>query len=145
MAPWAEPRLRPSHSPMPASAFFKVGQLPDVYDRPDEVAVHAGAYVSAVDAFERRGLIDPARVGIIGWSRSGLLRPARYHFFPDRFAAAIVADPSSLGLFNYLMGHGWSPLLDQEYETFNEGMPVGEDLTRWLEIRCSASTAYARH
>jgi len=66
-------------------------------------------------------------------------------FFPDRFAAAIVADPSSLGLFNYLMGHGWSPLLDQEYETFNEGMPVGEDLTRWLEIRCSASTAYARH
>jgi len=95
-----------------------------------EYEAKASAYEAAIDYLDKRGLLDRERVGIVGFSRTGLgveyaLTHSSYHI-----AAAVLADFSDGGYFAYLS----NPERAQEFETLNGGAPFGDGLSSWLKL-----------
>jgi dipeptidyl aminopeptidase/acylaminoacyl peptidase len=92
----------------------------------------ASAYEGAIDYLDRSGVVDRDRVGIVGFSRTGLgveyaLTHSKYHF-----TAATLADHSDGGYFAYLSrlpGWGWTSL---DSEAINGGLPFGDHLVSWM-------------
>lgn len=114
-------------------AVLQIGERRDAFHRPEEAAIHAAGYVAAVDALAARGVVDSARVGLIGWSRTGFYVQEAITSFPDRFAAAIVADASSRGYFNYLLFQNYTSIITSDFEVMNGGVPVGQGLAEWVK------------
>jgi dipeptidyl aminopeptidase/acylaminoacyl peptidase len=88
---------------------------------------------SAVDMLDRRGMIDPAKVGIIGFSRTGWqvefdLAHSRVHY-----AAATVADNVQYSLSDYWL-IPWASLDD---ERMYGGPPYGDSLESWRKYSIS--------
>jgi dipeptidyl aminopeptidase/acylaminoacyl peptidase len=88
-------------------------------------------YESVVKKLAEEGLVDPAKVGAIGFSRSV------YHVLsgitsPEHpFAAASVTDGVTFGYFEYLFAVDSG--LDREADAINGGKPFGaEGLKNWL-------------
>ncbi len=115
---------------------FVVLQLSEdlhVVSTPEEAPKEASAYEGAVEFLDRLGVIDRNRVGLIGFSRTGLgvehaLTHSKYHF-----AAAIIADGSDDGYFSYLsilpsLSWRWP-----DFEGLNAGSPFGSGLSAWLK------------
>jgi dipeptidyl aminopeptidase/acylaminoacyl peptidase len=89
-------------------------------------------YEGAIDYLNRLGMIDIDRVGVIGFSRTGLtvkctLVRSKYHF-----AAATVADGSDGGYFAYLASLNSFPQVSLDSERVNAGTPFGDGLSKWL-------------
>jgi dipeptidyl aminopeptidase/acylaminoacyl peptidase len=85
------------------------------------------AYEGAIDELDRQGLIDPSRVGLIGFSRTAYkvaytLTHSRYHF-----AAATLADGFEGGYVNYVLFQA----VDSVW--VNGGLPSDESLQSWLK------------
>lgn len=103
-----------------------------IVSTPKEAPKEMSAYEGGIDYLDRLGIIDPDRVGLIGFSRSGLgveyaLTHSRYHF-----AAATLAEPSDGGYFFYvaiLPSFSWRW---PDLEGINGGSPFAEGLTSWL-------------
>lgn len=94
---------------------------------PKEAARQMAAYEGAIDYLLGRGLIDPARVGIIGFSRTVFyveytLTHSKYHF-----VAATVADGFDGGFVNSLL---WG--MHEDYDGVMGGSPAGPALVSWL-------------
>lgn len=88
-------------------------------------------YLAAIEKLAADGLVDPARVGITGYSRTALYVSKAITDAPDRFAAAVVAngDPGSLlGYYGILE----STDEDQWTGTFAGAQPYGEGLDQWM-------------
>jgi hypothetical protein len=104
-----------------------------IWDTPKEAPRAAAAYYSAIDYLNRRGLIDPSRVGIIGFSRTywhvtyALTHPKRH------FAAAALADGVDFGYFQYMAFSNEDQGTAAEYAEVNGGPPFGEGLSRMLK------------
>lgn len=100
---------------------------------PKEAPEEVSAYEGGIDYLDGLGVIDRNRVGVIGFSRTGLgveyaLTHSKYHF-----AAATIADGSDGGYFFYLsilssFSWRWS-----DPEGINGGSPFGEGLSSWLK------------
>jgi len=112
---------------------FFVLQAPDpdshVWYTANEAPTAMAVYEGAVDYLDRRGLIDPDRVGIIGFSRTYwyvtyALTHSKYHF-----AAAAIADGVNFSYFQYMAFLGASGEFEQVYG----GPPYGKSLLRWLK------------
>lgn len=58
-------------------------------------------YVAAIDQLAREGLVDPAKVGIAGYSRQGAFVLKAITEAPERFAAAVVANTAPGTPFTY--------------------------------------------
>jgi dipeptidyl aminopeptidase/acylaminoacyl peptidase len=86
---------------------------------------------AAVDDLNRRGLIDPERVGIIGFSRTCLFVEYALTHSNHHFRAAAIADGVDDGYFQYLMFANSSPVLTQYTERANGGKPYGDGLDSW--------------
>jgi hypothetical protein len=75
---------------------------------PQEVETMREGYVAAIEQLDAEGLIDPHKVGIIGFSRTGwyvlntLLHATKY------FAAATLAECSYISFGEYLMNADYS-------------------------------------
>jgi len=85
------------------------------------------AYEGAIDELDRRGLIDPSRVGLIGFSRTAYkvaytLTHSKYHF-----AAATLADGFEGGYVNYVLFQA----VDSVW--VNGGLPSDDFLQSWLK------------
>ncbi len=100
----------------------------------EEGAVNAGGYESVIAELDRRGWIDPQRVGLIGFSRT------RYHVLyalthsRQHFAAATTAEGVDMGYWQYLYwAQGYDPLWRATFERLNGGMPFETGFTSWLE------------
>jgi dipeptidyl aminopeptidase/acylaminoacyl peptidase len=115
---------------------FVVLQLDEdlsVIATPGEALNETAAYEGAIDYLDRLGIADRNRVGIIGFSRSGLgveyaLTHSRYHF-----AASTLAEPSDGGYFAYLsLLPSWS-WRASDFEEINGGLPFGRGLASWLK------------
>jgi dipeptidyl aminopeptidase/acylaminoacyl peptidase len=100
----------------------------------EEAPSEASAYEGAIDYLEGLGMIYRDRVGIIGFSRTGLgveyaLTHSKYHF-----SAATIADGSDGGYYFYLtvlpsFSWRWPDL-----EAINGGAPFGhEGLAAWIK------------
>jgi dipeptidyl aminopeptidase/acylaminoacyl peptidase len=99
----------------------------------DEVQEAVAVYEGGIDYLDGLGLIDHARVGIIGFSRSGLfveyaLTQSKYHF-----AAATLADISDGGYFRYLATFNLASEFTSDSEGINGGAPFGDGLASWVK------------
>jgi len=112
-------------------------QLDEDYSRlqtAGEVPYEAASYVGAIDYLLSRNLIDGKRIGVIGFSRTGLaveyaLIDSKYHF-----TAATLADTSDLGYFRYLAFLNTNYGNSADNERINGGPPFGEGLRSWLNV-----------
>jgi dipeptidyl aminopeptidase/acylaminoacyl peptidase len=100
---------------------------------PGEALSETSAYESGIDYLDKLGLVDRDRVGVIGFSRSGLgveyaLTHSKYHF-----AAATLAEPSDGGYFAYLSFLPSWPWRSSDFEEINGGLPFGDGLASWMK------------
>jgi dipeptidyl aminopeptidase/acylaminoacyl peptidase len=114
---------------------FVVLQVPDSHysmDTPEEAAEMAATYENAIDVLDRKGIIDSKRVGIVGFSRTGLyvrymLTHGRHHF-----AAAVIADGFDDGFWTYFAYANESAYFASELQELIGASPFGEGLNTWL-------------
>jgi dipeptidyl aminopeptidase/acylaminoacyl peptidase len=86
------------------------------------------AYEGAIDSLDKRGLIEPGRVGIMGFSRTVCFVADALTHSNYRFAAAILVNGIDCGYFGYL-AFGGHP----DKDALNGGRaPFGQNLTAWL-------------
>ena len=114
---------------------FVVLQVPDSHysmDTPEEAAEMTATYENAIDDLDSKGMIDTKRVGIIGFSRTGLY--VRYMLTHERhhFAAAVIADGFDDGFWTYLAYANESSYFASELQELIGATPFGDGLNSWL-------------
>jgi hypothetical protein len=72
----------------------------------DEIPRVVDGWASAIADLDKRKIIDPKRVGVIGWSRTGWYVLSALLRRPSLFAAAVVADNVDYGYLQYLGAYG---------------------------------------
>jgi dipeptidyl aminopeptidase/acylaminoacyl peptidase len=88
---------------------------------------------SAIEMLDRRGMIDPSKVGIIGFSRTGFYVEFDLVHSRMRYAAATAADN-----VQYSLGEYWLfPSFAQDDERMYGGPPYGSTLTNWQNYSVS--------
>lgn len=85
------------------------------------------AYEGAIDYLDQRGLIDRARVGIVGFSRTVFYVGYTLTHSKYPFVAATLADGFDGGYLNFML---WRGRVD--YGAVMGGPPVGPSLALWL-------------
>jgi dipeptidyl aminopeptidase/acylaminoacyl peptidase len=117
-----------------AASGFAVLQIEDNHEQTEsleEAKIHVNGYAAAIDKLAESGLIDPKRVGIIGFSRTCWFVEESLLESPDRFAAAVIADGVDQSYFQYmLVAPEWPALESQRY---NGGKPIGKGLDSWIK------------
>jgi len=113
---------------------LQVDEIRRDFGTPAESATGAGGYRAAIAQLAREGIIDPTRVGIIGWSHMGanLLRALIDE--PHAYAAATMAEASSTSYYEYLMNIDYQGT--QREQMFRDQFgtrPFGEGLRTWVE------------
>jgi hypothetical protein len=106
-------------------------QVPDSHDAeltPEEAPRMVKTYENAIDYLDARGLIDRARVGITGFSRTCFYVKYMLTHSSYKIAAASVADGVDGGYFQYLAGGG--SLADESDQLFGVS-PFGAGLSVW--------------
>lgn len=111
---------------------------PDAIATPDEAAIHLAGLEGLIDQLSSRGMIDMAKLGLVGFSRSGYhlryaLANSKY-----RFAAATLADGSNLSFSFYVFNFN-VPGLAQVEERILGGPPVAANLEKWMTKSTSFS------
>jgi dipeptidyl aminopeptidase/acylaminoacyl peptidase len=100
-----------------------------------EAAFQMEMWDSAVTALDQTKIIDPKKVGIIGFSRSGwyvafMLAHAKTHY-----AAATITDNVSYGMGEYWLAHSTAAF--QSFDAMYAGPPYGPTLKNWLDYSTS--------
>jgi dipeptidyl aminopeptidase/acylaminoacyl peptidase len=94
-----------------------------------EASDNVTALESAVRHLNRQGLIDPSRVGVIGFSRTAYYVESTLVARPNLFAAATIADGVDYSYLQYLM---FSENIQTESETIYGSPPFAEGLRGWM-------------
>jgi dipeptidyl aminopeptidase/acylaminoacyl peptidase len=92
-------------------------------------------YLAAIDQLAAEGLVDASKVGITGYSRTGVFVLKALVDAPRRFAAAVVANAAPASLYDYytFVDEGW-PEKAADYAKFVAGaLPLGPGLQQWTE------------
>jgi dipeptidyl aminopeptidase/acylaminoacyl peptidase len=101
-------------------------------------------YLAAIDQLTAEGVIDPKRVGITGYSYTGLLVTTAIVRAPDRFAAAAMADtdPGTLWGHSTYVDEG---TMSQLFANLVAGaLPYGDGLKTWLDRVAALSSEKIR-
>ena len=119
-----------------AAAGILVLQVPEpcpLYT-PSEVPCAVSIYESAVDRLVAEGLVDPERIGIIGFSRTGQYVMEALTASSVRFKAALVADGRTGTYLEYVLAEA-SGLAGatQQIDAMIGASPFGEGLQLWLQ------------
>lgn len=110
---------------------FVVAQIGDEFfsaHNPTKAAMDEVEQV--IGYLDRMGLIDPKRLGIVGFSATGSgvgysITHSKYHF-----TAAVLSDTSDAGYFTYISSLNL-PGSGQWFEAINGGLPFGVGLASW--------------
>jgi dipeptidyl aminopeptidase/acylaminoacyl peptidase len=119
-----------------AATGILVLQAADAFDlltTPQEAPVNVQGYEAAIDQLSEEGLVDPARVGLIGFSRSGYYALEGLTKNPERFAAATIADSDFLGYMQRLLGVDIGDTGKKEGIAIYGSQPFGDGLKTWLK------------
>jgi dipeptidyl aminopeptidase/acylaminoacyl peptidase len=121
--------------PLAASGIVVV-QLKEDLNRtgtPNEISDEASTYEGVIDYLDSKGVVDRSRVGIIGFSRTGL--PVQYVLTQSKYkiAAATLADTSDAGYFRYLALLNQNGIGKVDNETINGALPFGKGLSVWVK------------
>lgn len=115
-----------------ASAGMVVLQMSTRYSHNGSIAEatdHVAGFKSVIAQLAKEGLVDPARVGIIGFSRTCWYVENALIGAPSLFAAATIAD----GIDGSFMGRVLFGSAASSYDNFYGGMPFGDALGTWIE------------
>lgn len=105
--------------------------LPDSLVSPAEGPRVMGTYENAVEYLDRKGIADPHRVGLLGFSRTCYY--AEYTLtHSNLIAAAVVIDGIDAGYLQYLVASVSRPNTASEFETMNGAAPFGPGLQHWF-------------
>jgi dipeptidyl aminopeptidase/acylaminoacyl peptidase len=88
---------------------------------------------SAVNALDKRGMVDPTKVGIIGFSRTGFYVEFALVHSKIRYAAATAADNIAYSLSEYFL----FPSSSGDEEQMYGGPPYGKTLENWEKYSTS--------
>jgi WD40 repeat protein len=91
-----------------------------------------GTLERAIEYLDAESLVDRERVGVIGFSITGIYVKYAMTHSRYRFAAAAVADDNDAGYFQYIMNGNYSGPLQEMYESINGGLPFGKSLESWM-------------
>jgi len=94
---------------------------------------HLAGFLGAIDELSREGLIDPHKVGLVGFSWTCWYIENALVKAPDRFAAAIIADGNDNSYMEYHLWAPTNPAIQHQLEQINGAPPLGEGLKRWFE------------
>ena len=117
-----------------AAVGIMVLQMPrrtDHYGTSREAPDQAIGFEAAIDRLDKEGLIDPGKVGIVGFSHTCYHVESALVSNPKRFAAATIADGFDGGYLQYLysIGDPAANLLEQIYGA----SPFGAGLRIWMD------------
>jgi hypothetical protein len=120
-----------------AAAGIMVLQMEDRSDRHQkgigqEASLFAQGCAAGIQQLEADGLIDPTRVGIIGFSRTSWYVETALVNFPRLFRVATIIDGVDQGYMNYILFCAGMGSCKTEPELANGGAPFGIALNRWL-------------
>jgi dipeptidyl aminopeptidase/acylaminoacyl peptidase len=121
-----------------ASAGIMVLQVPD--NRGNEFATsseaqrHVEGFRSAIAQLTSEGLIDPKRVGIIGFSRTCWYVESVLIKYPTLFAAATIVDGVDESYMQYRLFAQEAESFVEEFEKINQAKPIREGLQKWLAL-----------
>ena len=122
--------------PMAAKGMI-VLQVPDSHDgylTAREPLVHLEGFDGAIDQLTADGLIDPNRIGLIGFSRTCFYVLVALERDPKRFTAATVAAGRMYGYMEYLTAADVpGGTMRKEVADIIGGQPFGEGLRAWLQ------------
>jgi dienelactone hydrolase len=101
-------------------------------------------YLAAIDQLTAEGVIDPKRVGITGYSYTGLLVTTAIVRAPNRFAAAAMADtdPGTLWGHSTYVDEGTMSHLSANLVA--GALPYGDGLKTWLDRVAALSSEKIR-
>jgi hypothetical protein len=115
-----------------ASVGILVLQMPrrtDHYGTAQEAPDQVVGFESAIERLDSDGLIDPERVGIVGFSHTSYHVESALVSDPKRFAAATIADGMDGSYLQYLYSAGDSMTVSEDiYGT----KPFGPGLKEWV-------------
>lgn len=89
-------------------------------------------YESAVEQLASAGLVDPKRVGIIGFSRTVYYVMEALTTGKIHFAAASITDGTNLGYFQHILHSGATAWTNEDLSMMG-GAPFGPGLRQWVE------------
>lgn len=94
-----------------------------------EASIQLAGFAAAIDQLTSEGVVDPARVGIIGFSRGCYYVESALIGMPGRFAAATIADGVDKSYMQHWM---FETTARDDLAIYGVG-PVGEGLKTWLK------------
>ncbi len=103
-------------------------------ETPKEAPGAMAIYDSAIDFLDRKGLIDPDRVGVTGFSRTYWYVTYALTHSKHHFAAADVADGTDYGYFQYMVMSNFYQTLAGQFDRTNGAAPFGKGLLKWLKV-----------
>lgn len=128
------PTAMPARAIASAGMFYlQASKQPGHTWNQQEAQVHLGGVLSAIDALDAQGLIDPQKVGIIGFSFTTWYVEHELVNAPNRFAAATIAEGADNGYSQYLFWGISNPQLREQMEAINGGPPFGRGLIKWVK------------
>ena len=118
-----------------ANAGILVLQVDDcpLHATPDEAPCNVRGYEAAVSELVGYGLVDPERIGMVGFSRTCLYVMEALTTGAVRVQAASITDGVMEGYLQYMSGvDSYSNGLAREYDAMLGGRPFGKGLEYWL-------------
>ena len=117
-----------------ASAGFVVLQIrKKIVDLSDEDAqIHLEAYRSAIEHLSEAGLIDPNKVGVVGFSWTCWYVVNALVKSPRLFAAATIAEGFDNSYMQYMLFGPGSPNTREQMNQLRGGSPFGSGLQHWV-------------
>jgi hypothetical protein len=118
-----------------ASHGILVLQVPDRHDwhgTPDEAPNMSETLERAVEYVDNLGILDRDRLGIVGFSRTGLYVYYMLTHSKLHFRAAVVADSSDGSYSQYLQFLSAYQSTAADSEGLNGGVPFGPEMLYWL-------------
>ena len=115
---------------------LQVGETACEHGTPDEGPCRVAGYDSGVRQLVSEGVVDPFRVGIVGFSRSCYSALVALTTGKIHYSAASIMDGIDMGYFQYLTHLDQSPDngVEREFEKVNGGTPpFGEGFHQWLQ------------
>ena len=96
------------------------------------VDAYADGVRGAIDSLVAQGLVDPARIGLMGWSSTGE-RALNFLTFADRpIRAATLLDGDANTLFSLAVTYAANDSIWSRKERTNKGLPYGSTLGSWI-------------
>jgi dipeptidyl aminopeptidase/acylaminoacyl peptidase len=99
----------------------------------DEARLQVLGFKSAVEQLNQHGLIDPSRVGIIGFSRTAWYVEEALVLEPHLFHAATIIDGVDQSYLSYMLFASENPWGAVDMEAANGGKPFGPGIESWVQ------------